>query len=576
MATAPQLIASVVGTDNYSPVYNPDSRWQIWNMNEIYLGTVGWGKYVPKVHDEVHEIIGATITCYIVVEINLVTLVPVFRQEDSSTVTQPLSEDDILFGTGPGTQSDTYRVYIDKSVAPYRLAVDARLSVGGSLVNACKIFRGANVSTSGVVISGIYNANGQLVSENIPLELVASETLTVHAIKAVMPCHTTANLDNGDLVTAVFYDALGFVVSKRQLLVENTSFIRTTDANRRYVVGIDLECPFLTSTNSRLIRYPVNVPLNALNLIGVVNYSDGSARKLAVDGTKFSVAGLSSYAATSVGQRSPIVLKYALSVDEVAYGVSVGSDSHISEFYEIETANTDGAYAVQLYAYPVWVSAVEGYRLEWFLYDLDRGIRYPVTALVTVDPTIKTFNPRQYGVKQILRAKINLKAVNGTYRLFYHVQYLDILLNMPGTDRPGVEKIPNWNVAVTSGLTPPYGESAYATYYRRATNAWDVKISGGLLTQAAWLTAVYRTTSPLFDNQRESAAPAPTHFILESGANSAEYPISAWDDMITLNGTLQNNSTLLLKFFKRTTDTDLHLSVAGMPLYAVDDVGNYL
>ena len=570
-----QPLASVVGTDNVSPVYNPASRWQIWNINEIYLGTVGTGKYVPQLGDEVHEIMGASITRYVVAALNEESLVPTLRQENRALITDPLSENDVLLGVGPGWQSDTYRVYVDTSVMPYRMAVDARLKVGGSQCSAAKLFKGADISDTGTVVSGVYNANGHLISENVALELVASTIITNSAIKVVAPCHTTSELLNGEVLTAVFYDTSGFVVSKRQLLVELTAFIRSTDANRLYVSSISLECPFMSSANTRLIQYPLNVPLSALNLIGVVNYSDGSSARMAVDGTKFSVAGLNAYAATIVGQKSQLVLKYALGLNEVAYGAHQGSAAHISEIYEITTVNTDGAYAVQLYAYPVWVNAASGYRLSWFLYDLERSVRYEVTPDVTLSSAY-TFAPLSYGVRQTLNAVINLKDVNGTYRSFVHTQYLSVLLNKPGTARPNIDSEPNWYMSVTAGLTSPYGPKAWATYYRRSGTEQEVRLVAGAATPTEWLERVYWSTAPLFDANVEAHAPLPTHFALVAGEVTTEYPLSDWNAVLALGQTLTNNATVYLRFFKRTSETDLQLSIAGLPLFAVDADGAYI
>src|ERR1035437_1218023 len=121
----------VVGTDNVSPIYNADRRWQVWNMDEIYLGGIANNKYVPKINDVIFEIVGNTITKYIVTDISLTTMLPTYVEENTTPVSTEFTGEDILLGVGPGTQSDTYRVYIDKSVTPYRLAVDARLKVAG-------------------------------------------------------------------------------------------------------------------------------------------------------------------------------------------------------------------------------------------------------------------------------------------------------------------------------------------------------------------------------------------------------------------------------------------------------------
>ena len=189
--------AVIIGTDNKSPTYNENARWQIWLMDDIYLGTIGEGKFVPKVKDMVYEISGRVVTKYIVHAIDPVTFIPTLQTEDISNQTDAFSTDDILYGVGPGTQSDTYRIYLDKSVTPYRLSVDRRLRVGGSSCTQCKIFKGTNTSNSGVVISGLYNQSGILQTENIPLEIVATQSINNSSIKVVGAAYTQFDLNDG-------------------------------------------------------------------------------------------------------------------------------------------------------------------------------------------------------------------------------------------------------------------------------------------------------------------------------------------------------------------------------------------
>lgn len=573
--TLPEL-ANVIGTDARAPWHYRDGTWRIWNYNQLWFGFEGAEKFVPNVGDEVHQIEGYTLTRYVVIAIHPQTLVPTLRQIDEERQTDPLSPDDILFGVGPGTQSDTYRIYIDKSVTPYRLTVDQRLYTGGSQTLLCKIFKGTDTSFNGVVISGVYNQNGEMISENIPMELAARNDLTNYAWRTVTPCHTTFDLNDGEVVTAVFYDSLGFVVSKRQLLVENTAYIRSTDASRRYVTSIALETPFMSVSNQKLITYPMNIPLTALNLIGVVNYSDGSTTRYAVDNTKFTVQGLDSYAPTISNQKTKIVLKYALGINEYAVSQHIGNEVFISEEYHIQAAEINGNYAVKLYAYPVWVDAVTGYRLEWFLHELDRGIRYLVTPHVRINTNKSVFSPKAYGTQQTLHVSINLKDVNGAYKNFWHVQITDVLLVRPGSERPDINNTPNWYVSAVSGETPLYGQGVYCTYFRVATNSWRLRLQADTLSLSEWLATFFERTRPLYNPYTETESPLPTHFRLLAGGNSVEYEIHSWNQDIMLTQPITNNSTVYLQFFRRTIDTDLQLCTAGVSCWQVDSVGNLM
>lgn len=317
-ATPPPISTlGVVGSDGITPVYAPDARWCWWELKEIYFGNVGDRRYVPKVGDCIKDTdINAD---YIVASIDPVTLIPTLRALVALN-NGGLSEQDILFGVGPGTQADTYRVYLDTSVLPYVLAVDARLYVAGSATSYCKIFRGADVSDQSKVVSALFDQSGTLLTLNIPLELARFDNHLNVSTKIVSVCHTKEQMNDGELVTIVFYDDIGHVVSKRQLLVENTAFIRSINVSQKYISSISVETPFLSATTDNLIEFPINVPLQGIGLFGIVNYSDGSSLRMPVDGTKFKIFGIEQFVGTIVGQKINLVLSYTVGSDETVYG----------------------------------------------------------------------------------------------------------------------------------------------------------------------------------------------------------------------------------------------------------------
>jgi hypothetical protein len=265
-----------------------------------------------------------------------------------------------------------------------------------------------------------------------------------------------------------------------------------------------------------------------------------------------------------------------MGANEVAYGLNVGSDKHISEIYDITTTNMNGSYAVQLYGYPVWVDLVAGYRLEWFLYSLDRNIAFNVTPHVRINAVRGSYDAKAYGVNQTLSVSVNLKDVNGTYKSFIHVQYVDVLLNKPGNERPDIDSVSNWNMSVVSGQVTPYGQGVYATYHRQTANLFHVKLDANTSDRAMWLEKVYLPTAPLFDSYREMRAPTPTHFALVANGVSTTYSINDWNTELSLSQSLTNGGSVYLKFFQRTTDGDLQLSIAGMQIFQIDVNGNFV
>lgn len=567
----PINVGGVVGTDGVSPIYNADRLFTIWNMDDVYLGQIATKKHVPKVGDVVMEIAGARITRFIVQDINPTTLVPVFLTEEIDQFNGSFSEEDVLLGVGPGQQSDTYRVYLDRSVIPYRLSVDARLRVAGTMTRYCKIFKGSNVGGTGIVISRVYDGSGNFISENIPLELAATELLNNRSIKTVSTAYTTADLSDGELVTAVFYSDAGHVVSKRQLLVENTAFIRSTDAERKYITGITLKSPFLSTSNSKLIQFPINVPMNGLNLIGQVHYSNGEVKEYPVDGTRFTIFGLESYVATQAGQHLNLVLKYSLAADEFNYSMSTSGDRHISELYEAVTLSADGTYGVKLFVTPVWQNSVDGYRLEWYLYNLSRDVFYNVTPYVTINTSQSTYNPIAYGIQQNLSVSVNLRSVNGIYKSFTHTQNVSIIIN-----RQGTERLTNWTVGYTVDQGARYGNDTYAAARAVGVNSYRVKLSSGAVSVAQWLAKVYEPLKPLYNPATETAAPTPTHFALVIGNSRMEYPIEQYNSELIVGTAVPNSSTVFVQFIRRIGSTDLQLGVAGMIVWHVDASGNII
>jgi hypothetical protein len=352
--------------------------------------------------------------------------------------------------------------------------------------------------------------------------------------------------------------------------VQNTAFVAGTDPAQKYVTAIGLESPFL-SPGSRVVEFPVGVTLNSLNLTGVVTYSDGSTKRLPVDGTRFAVAGLEQFTASGAGMDVPVLLTYYLSPGEVNYNAQAGSTKHITEVYSARTLARDGAYQVCLYAYPQWVDATSGYQLRWWLYSLERDSRYDVTSLVHLAPNSAAFNGTNYTSKQTLTVTVNLKDVDPSFVAYVHVQTLEVTLRQPGTARTT-----NWTVSPTVGQSVAYGDNVHATMFNLGTNQWSVRVGSGLLTQTDWLAALYSKSLPQYDPQREIAPPAPTHFALVAGTSRVVYPLSSWNAALVTNAVLNNSGTVYVQFIQRLGETDLQLGVAGLPLYRVDGAGTYI
>ncbi len=549
--------AGIVGTDGVTPVYDPSGRWTIWALAEVYTGGPGSNRYVPKVNDYVIDY--DTYTTYIVISVDPTTLVPVMEIKLPNNMNLALSQTDVLFGVGPGTQADTYRVYLDKSVTPYILAVDQRLHVGGTMCKYAKIFRGSDLSGTGKVVSQVFDSSGNFVSENVPLELVAIDSHVNYSIKTVSVCYTNEDMPDGEVVTVVFYNDAGNVVSKRQLLVENTSFIRSVNASRKYISDISLESPFLSPTDNTLLEYPLNVPVNALNLYGIINYSDGSKTKMPVDGTKFRMLGVDQYVSTIVGQKLDLVLSYSLGLNESCYGAVTSDGKYVTEPYSLVTINPNNVYLVKLFGYPVWMGDAIGYQMKWFLFNLDRNVWFDVTGWVKFDPSTGPFDPKLIGVLQRKTVTLNLRDVSNTFKPYIHVQSVDIVLQNTPT-----ENASSWTVSQeTNSARPAYGQGIIAKRSRPYMNI--ITVDSGFADQATWLSNVYGNTYPLIDTAKETAPPVPTHFtVVVNGKDQYTAPISEWNQPLNVGVSLNEFDTVFLRFTRVVGSTSLQLSMAGI------------
>jgi hypothetical protein len=550
---------TVTGTDGVVPTFYPGAPWRQWALKDIFLGQAGTNKYVPNLQDYVVDL--SANETYYVSALDQTTLIPTLTPLPAEIPDTQFSDTDLLMGVGPGSPSETYRVYSDQSVIPATLAVEQRLEIFSSSAAFCQVFRGSVIDGTGRVISAVIDSSGNLVSQAIPLTLCAVPSGVNYTIKAVPDCFTVEPLLDGEVLTAVIYSATMVVLSKHQLLVENTAYIRSTNAGMKYITSIALSSPFMSEGNPTQILYPLNIPLSTLNLLGIVNYSDGTSLQMPIDGTKFSLAGIGSYLPTVVSQSQPLVLQYNLSDDELALAQTNGLLRFMTASYTAQTVATNGSYSVKLYAFPVWVNAATGYTLEWFLYNQDRNIAQRVTNLVTILSNFRAFNPVAYGVVQQLTVQINLNAVNGSYENFIHAQVISITLNQAGNNKGAS----NWTIGFTPAQTPQYGVGLIAKTTVTNVNLSTINVACGITSLAGWLVALYTTSLPVYDPTTEVGPVVPTHFsIMYMDQVLTHQPVANFNQTFTLNFTITDLSNVEVMFTYENGSTVLELSVAGM------------
>ncbi|MBE0438140.1 MAG: hypothetical protein IBX57_00035 [Gammaproteobacteria bacterium] len=542
------------------PIHDPDRGFRIWHLSEIFRGP-NTGRYIPNKDDLVldwdtgmYRVVGNDLST------GLSRLEPWYGPKEGEGVTLENS----LLGIDIGNQGESFRAYIDTSVTPHTLACDSRLHIHGTAPTSIKVFKGTDISDTGTVISAMYDRNNQLLGENIPLELVTMPDANNKAIKTPVVGHTLSKLDDGEVVTAVVYDDLGYVRSYSTLLVKNTTFIRSTEANRKYITSIHLESPFLDKNEPNVLRLPINVAISDVPVIGVVTYSDGSQMKLPANGGKFKLYGMTHFVSTIVGQKIPLVLTYHLSPDEINYGAQAGDSKHISVEYWGTTTEFEKSYSVKIFAFPRWVDGIRGYELDYWLYNLDRHKVYNITNLVTFTNNSEFFRPLQYNVKQKLVLSVEMDKVDTAYPKYKFVQAIDLTLMSPGTSDQT-----KWLVGFQPNQDPMYGHDLVAKVQFVNTDYWLVDITSGFNSKEEWLRHVYYDAKPLFNPLSEDEAPMPNLLVLKTKNNRYEVPSDDWDDHIEFVNDLNDGENLMIEFVYRLDETDLQLGVAALPVKAV-------
>jgi hypothetical protein len=523
-------------------------RWEIVAPNSA-------GKWVPNKDDKIHDWDQGY---FRVVDVDPTTgystLVPW-----SPPVSADGDADAKLVAVGPGYSSESFRMFLDTSVTPHTLTPDYRLHSYHREMQSYVVFLGSDISEQfGKIISAMYDPSGTFLGVNVPIEEIY-DPVTSKPAKAPAPGYTSEELENGQLVTVVFYGEQNTAVSQAQLLIVNSKAIRRADASKRYVQGIHLDSPFISSADPQVVEFPLNVTVESLPLTAVVSYSDGTQNRLSINGQQFNLWGLRNYIATEIGQQFPMQLNYLLADDEISFNMVPSINRSLTVDYIARTVAADGAYEVKLFAYPVWVSAALGYRMEFWMYNLDRQTFYNVTPYVELGTTSNAFDPKAYGIVQEITWAIDINKVDGRFAQYRHVQTFRIALLNSGDNQA-----PNWEILFTPNQPSGYGRGLIADMRYVSVNNWRLNLGMGNTTMNNWLNQMYYPVKPLFNIEVEEEAPQPTHFILQFLNNAYEFPVGDWNKEQIVNNDLANGELLYIRWIRRTYDSDLHLATTAL------------
>lgn len=550
-------------------IIDPDRAYREWLLPEIYDGTPTGGSFVPKVNDGIRD---WKTGFYQVTEVNSLTGISTWREWDPRRTAESGTKENLMVGSGPGYQSESWRMNVDHSTFPHKASVDGRLQNYGYSASYIKIFLGNDKTERGQVISMLLDSStGALLSENIPLKILSAEDPNDTTSKVPVDFWVGHRLPSGTPVTLVVYGANGNELSEYRILVRDTQHVRRLESGMRYIQGIRVKSPFLSRTDPQTLEFPINMNAKSLVLEGVVDYSDGTSSKPipigSVGASPFELLNFDNFVPTIEGQRVPLVLNYRLAQDEFSYTTGLSYNETLTSNFFAAVIPAKDAYSVKLYAYPVWVDDVNGYELEFYLYSLARDVFYPLRrGLVEVSATSANFDGLDFNSIQRLTFSVDLSKVNAGYNPYIHVQTLEISLKAPGTDNRT-----NWTIGWQPAATEVYGVGivAKATYVKANEYLIDIASDAADLTE--WLEKTYRAVKPLKNTRTEAEVPTPNFYrVVIDGIKSDYYPITQWSTPVRVLQSIREGNNAYIEWIFKGPNNDLQLAISGLPLHQIN------
>lgn len=546
---------------NVTPEIDLKRQNKFWIMEQIYTGPGGAGRIVPNINDFVIDWGSGT---YRVIGVDTYgTQLAHMVRINLSTLGGGVDENDTAVVTGPGINSNSFRIYVDTSVVPHVMSIDTRVIWNGSANHHIKVYRGNEIDPAKAApISAVLNQSGQIISSSVPLENIIIPNGTNVSQKTATPAHCSEAVTDGEICTVVTETAAGTVTSIDKFVIKTTNMIRTIDQSANYVTDIELLTPFKSKTDDRLIECPINMITQSLMFTAKVTYRDGKSKIYPVDGTKFTLAGAKSFVASQIGQSIPVTLVYNLADTELVIGGTPNlPDRRYTKNYTIRTIEIDTFYSIKLFVSPQWGNDNK-YTLKYWLYDLERKDIRDVTDLVEYAPGKPAYVGNRYGVAQPLSIALNMQKLGPTYAYFRHVQNFSITLLKPGS----APSEPTY-YTIAYNDSEAYGNNVRAYYTNDEQNPGKMKmnLACGYTDIDSWITNVYRKLDPLFYDYSEPRAPAPTHAKVIVGTFQREVPINKiLEDIRDINVGIGQGNPIRAQLFYRAAENDQQLALAPM------------
>lgn len=455
---------------------------------------------------------------------NIATLETKIRFSDN-TLLDP-SNGSVISALSMYMPNSATRVMYDKDVSPYTITTDPRYTVKGLEATEMRAFYGTDISELGEVISGNYNGSGNLVSDLVTLvDVLAGDP----RVKRPPVFETQKELKSDDIITYVFYDAMGRKVGTQPFLVTDSGAIFDYSPGVSYISGIELRGDLIDPVDNRLINNHLNSPFQTALLEAWIIYNDGSEIKVDIDGNKCVLHGVNGFNTSILGYPKNVTLTYYCDPGEPAINIGGGEKRHISEVYKLGNIDIDTSFALKLFIIPEWQGASTGYRYKYYLGSLDGDLDADVTNFVVAKNSTGNNVPgTNHGVDMNITLGLDLDLVlPGAYPGHYHTQSLKLTTSVPGT-------VGFWPYAIdyAGDGNSIYGEDTIA--HCSALDDGYVNIGKDYPSIETMLSVLYNSTQPLFDYTVDPAPPVPTHAVLINAGAELEIELSSsWDQDIT-------------------------------------------
>ena len=506
----------VYGPGDKKPLYEPEREASIWFKHQIYTGSDGTGVIVPNVGDAVFSWENGFERVIDVETANktyISTLGPGYDLPNSG-----VGNRDVLLANAGGHITESYNLYMNTQVSPVSINFDARLYFPSSDVSYVKVFLGTDTSQSGQVISAQYDNSGSYVSENIPCDVVAIDGLNNIAMKSPRRGHSTRILEPNELVTAVAYNNAHEAISFARLLTRDASFVRRLTTQSRVVTGVRLSSQWVSKDNPDTLIIPANVPVSDIRVKAIVSYNTSEERAVDIDGTRATLGGLEDFVSMSPGQKKPLTLTYYLEESEEAITGGQGLKRHFSVPCYAQSAEADGAYSLKLFACPTWMGDLEGYKLRFFLYNLDGTLTEEVTGEVEIEADTGSYIPTRYNYAQGITASLPIRRIDPNGGSFIHVQKFVVTLLSPAT-------VSGDDYLLDYGNGSGFGESINPQPIDNSDGTYSVNLRSGAISADEWIRRHHDALDPLHGLHSNAEERKPTHFEILYRGEVARYKI---------------------------------------------------